>query len=97
MHLRWYHLMRAIVGGRSGSAVSTELENDVFSAAEAYAVGSKHDKGYVFLIQKDPGPGIVVPTFWDLAMNSAVWTIDEFLDRAQAQLDALKKSLLLTP
>jgi len=97
MHLRWYHLMRAIIGGRSGSAVSTELKDDVFSAAEAYAVGSKSDKGYVLNILTSRGPGIINPTFWDLAMNSATWTIDEFLDRAQVQLDALQKSLGLTP
>lgn len=97
IHLRWYHLMRAIVGGRSGSAVSTELKDDVFSAAEAYAVGLKNDKLYVLNLETKPGPGIAVPTFWDFAMNSAVWTIDEFLDRAHLELDALQKSLGPTP
>ena len=97
IHLRWYHLIRAIVGGRSSSAVWTELKNDVFSAAEAYAVGAKKDTLYIQNLIMKPRPGIVVPTFWDFAMNSAAWTIDEFLDRVQFELDALQKSLGPTP
>jgi len=96
IHLRWYHLIRAIVGGRSVSAALTELKDDVFSAAEAYAVGLKNDKLYILNL-KTQGPGIVVPTFWDFAMNSAAWTIEEFLDRVQVELDALQKSVAPTP
>jgi hypothetical protein len=97
IHLRWYHLMREIIGGRSGSVVSWELKDDVFSAAKAYAVGVKNDRSYVLLLVTKPRPGIVIPTFWDFAMNSAIWTIDEFLDRAQRELDALQKSLGAAP
>ena len=97
IHLRWPYLMRAIINGRNGSAVSTELRDDVFSAAEAYAVGVKNDKLYVLNLTTNPGPGILVPTFGDFARNSAAWTIDEFLDRAVLELDALQKSLGRTP
>ena len=97
IHLRWYHLIRTIVGGRSASAVLTELKDDVFSAAEAYAVGLKNDKGYILNLKLKPGPGVWAPTLWDFAMNSAEWTIEEFFDRVQLELNALQKSVSSTP
>ena len=97
VHLRWYHLMRAIIGGRSSSTVTTELKDDVFSAAEAYAVGLKNDRGYILNLKTKPGPGLVAPTFWEFAMNSAVWTIDEFFTRVEVELDKLQKLLGTTP
>jgi hypothetical protein len=97
IHQRWYHLIRSIIAGRTGSAVWSELTWDVFSSSEAYAVGAKNDKLYIFNIQQKPRPGIFVPTFWEFAMNSAAWTLDVFFDRVIAELDALQKSLTKTP
>jgi len=96
IHLRWYHLMREIIGGGSGSAVSWELKDDVFSAAEAYAAGVKKDKAYILRLLMKP-ESLLLPTFSDFALHSATWTVDEFLDRAQVELHALQKSLAPTP
>ena len=60
-------------------------------------MGSKNDKGYVLNLEIDTGSNVFVPNLWDFAMNSAIWTVDEFLGRAHMQLDALLKSLELTP
>ena len=95
IHLRWYHLIREIIGGRSGATVWVELKNDVFAAAEAYAA-SQSNKIYIMNLKTKPGPSLV-PNHWDFAMNSAIWTLDVFFDRVQVELDALQKSMGKTP
>lgn len=90
VHLRYLNFASMILSRGSSKASKTWLFDDIFSSSEAYAVGIKSDKGYVFLIRKDPGPGVFVPTFWELASNVTEWVIEELLDRIMVELKKIK-------
>jgi hypothetical protein len=58
------------------------MQEEVFNAALAYAAG-KGWKGDVVLVFKDPGPGILTPTYWEMYWNISEWVVDIFVDRMQ--------------
>ena len=86
VHLRYFNFAQMLMKPGSSKSVKTKLIDDIFAGSEAYAVGLKKDKGYLFLIMQDPGPGIFTPTFWEAAYNATQWVLEEFLDRLSNEL-----------
>ena len=58
----------------------TAMTEQVFNAALAYAAG-KGWKSDVILVLKDPGTGLITPTFWEMYWNNSEWVVDIFVDR----------------
>lgn len=90
VHLRYFNFANALLKSKSTKNIMTQLTDDIFVGSLAYAVGLKNDKSYVLLILKDPGPGIVTPTFWEAAYNATQWVLEEFLDRLSNELAKIK-------
>jgi hypothetical protein len=90
VHMRYYNFAKVLMKPGSLTKIKTQLTDDIFVGSKAYAVGLKNDKSYVLLIMKDPGPGIVTPTFWEAAYNATQWVLEEFLDRLTQELDRIK-------
>ena len=90
IHLRYYNFAKEIMKLGSPEKIKSWVIGDIFASSLAYAVGIKKDKGYVFLIKKDPKPGIWTPTFWEMAYNSASWVAEEFIDRVNLELSKIK-------
>lgn len=61
------------------------MQDQVFESALAYAAG-KGWKSDVVLVLKDPGPGLFVPTFWEMYWNVSGWVLDIFVDRTKKEV-----------
>jgi predicted transcriptional regulator len=59
---------------------TNNAQEEVFNAALAYAVSKKWIAD-VGLVLKEPGPGFLTPTYWDLYWNVSGWVCDYFLGR----------------
>jgi hypothetical protein len=76
--------------GASGFTGDTKAWRDamteqVFNSALAYAAG-KGWKGDVISVMKDPGPGLVIPSFWEMYWNNSKWVVDIFIDRMKREV-----------
>jgi hypothetical protein len=69
-----------IVGTFSGLTEQwrSDMQGEIMQAALAYAA-AKGRRSDVLLVLKDPGPGILTPTFWEMYWNASGWVLDEFL------------------
>lgn len=59
------------------------LQGEIFNAALAYAAATGH-RSDVLLVLKDPGPGLLAPTFWEMYWNVSGWVLDIFVARIKA-------------
>lgn len=97
-HIRYAAFLSQAIGQQTAQQFHKQLMDDVFSAAQTYAVGQKGDKAYVIRHFQNPGPGLVTPTFWEAAWNATDWTVDLFYDKLIGELDSyLKLSGLNAP
>jgi hypothetical protein len=55
------------------------VNNEVFNGAIAYAGGTGRRLD-VINIFRDPGPGIIVPTFWEAYSNVSDWVVNMFVN-----------------
>lgn len=65
----------------------SDMQGEIMNAALAYAAATGH-RGDLINVTADPGPGIVVPTFWEMYWNASGWVLDEFLRRLKIAVRA---------
>ena len=78
-----------VVGTFSGSTKKWhgDVREQVFNAALAYAAVSGKRVDVVNVI-REPGPGVIIPTFWEMYWNASGWALDEFLFRLKRAVNA---------
>lgn len=69
--------------GLKDAATKKRLHEEVFNAALAYAAATGR-RGDVLLVLKDPGPGLLAPTFWEAYWNISGWVVYIFAQRIQS-------------
>ncbi len=71
----------------NSSALRSALTGEVFNGALAYAAanGRRIDVTNVFA---DPGPGIFVPTFWEMYFNISGWVVEKFIQTLAVKVAA---------
>jgi hypothetical protein len=78
--------MRALTTGWFSNGTErwrAEMQGEIMNAALAHAAATGH-RSDIINVDADPGPGIFVPTFWEMYWNASGWVLSEFLDRLRA-------------
>jgi|GEM_PF-5109538 len=65
----------------------SSLRDEVFNTALAYAAANGRRVDVTNVIS-DPGPGIFVPTFWEMYFNISTWVVEKFIQTLVTKVGA---------